>query len=346
MYESFYGLSERPFAPSPDPRFLLLTRLCREALAQIEYGITERYPMTLLTGLPGTGKTTLLRAGVDRCIAADHLVVWISNPALSRAEWYEWLAAGFGLSERAACSKARFLLELSDLLHERLAGGRGAALVVDEAQALSAELLEELRLLANLETPTTKLLPIVLAATPELEERLRLPQHSALKQRVSLRSVLAPLDLDETAAYIEGRLRIAGGSGGRVFTADAVRAVRERSGGVPRLISLIAEHALISGFACRQRPIEASVVHEVGTDLDLGPSVSLARPSAEAAAPGSVGDPGERPLAPARSTLFGTIGDERSAAVDEEDDARRESALYRRKPVATGLSALWRRVTG
>lgn len=318
MYEAFYGLHERPFSANPDPRFLLLTSRYREALTQIEYGITERQPITLLLGPLGTGKTTLLRAAVEKSRAAGRMVVWMGNPALSRGEWYEWLAEGFGLTSAAAGSKTRCLVELHDLLLNRLACGLGSTLVVDEAQTLSPELLEEVRLLANIETSTTKLLPIVLGATPELGDRLRMAQHEGLKHRVTVRCSLAPLDLGETAAYVEGRIHIAGGSGVRVFTAGAVRAIHARSGGIPRVISLVCENALITGFALRQQPIEEAVVAEVCADFDLPGTAPSARVAMSASVFESVpiAPPAQAvrlrmELAPSRRPLFDLAADTR-----------------------------------
>jgi general secretion pathway protein A len=344
MYESYYGLRERPFSPSPNPRFLLLTPGYREALTQIECGIAERQPITLLLGPPGTGKTTLLRAAAEKCRAMGDLIVWVANSSLSRAEWNEWLAAGFGLDASAAGSKARCLWELQNLLGDRLRRGLGTALIVDEAQTLSPELLEEIRQLTNLETSAMKLLPVVMGATPELGDRLRQGQYAALKQRVSLRCSLAPLDLQGTAAYIEGRLHIAGGSGESVFTADTVREIYTRSGGVPRVINLLCENALITGFALRQRPIEPAVVGEVGADFDLPESAP-----AQAAPPGSVRDAraltAPAPTRPAKVPLRLTFDPAATAAalpVDARAQVASNPGWYRRRNLL-GLFAFSKR---
>ena len=272
MYERFFGLTERPFDLTPNPRFLYLTGRHREALSNLRYGVEGRKGVTLLIGEAGTGKTTLLRAALEE--QRDRLIqtVTVSNPALTRSEFFEFLAASFELSPNAANSKTRFLFELTRLVREQHEAGIVTALMVDESQSLSDELLEEIRLLANIETVTEKLLPVVLIGQPELADRLNEPQLRQLKQRIALRCVLTPLDLRETAAYIATRLRIAGGECGRIFTRDAVMTIHERSRGIPRSISVICDNALLSGFAADQRPVGRDIVLEVCNDFDLHPA--------------------------------------------------------------------------
>ena len=227
--------------------------------------------------------------------------MYLNNPTLTRAEFVEFLASEFGLSLEAQRSKATFLRELERLLRTRLAGGIMSALLIDEAQSLPYELLEETRLLANMETPTDKLLPVVLAGQPELADRLNEPSLRQLKQRVALRCDLVPLELHETAAYIAARLDRAGGRSAGIFTREAVEAIHVASGGIPRTISVICDNALISGFAADQRPVGAGIVLDVCRDLDFGRGPALnapapTRPKAaqrEAHDPSTAGDRGE-----------------------------------------------------
>ncbi|HEX5473167.1 MAG TPA: AAA family ATPase [Vicinamibacterales bacterium] len=272
MYERFFGLNERAFDLTPNPRFLYLTPRHREALSNIRYGVEGRKGVTVLIGEAGTGKTTLLRAALEQQQGRRIQTVTVSNPALTRMEFFEFLAASFELSPNAANSKSRFLFELTRLVRDQHEAGVVTALMIDESQSLSDELLEEIRLLANIETPSEKLLPVVLIGQPELADRLNQPQLRQLKQRVALRCVLTPLDLRETAAYIATRLRIAGGECARVFTRDAVATVFERSGGIPRTISVICDNALLNGFAADQRPVGRDLVLEVCRDFDLRPT--------------------------------------------------------------------------
>ncbi len=249
MYERFYGLHERPFDLTPNPRYLFLTAKHREALSNIEYGIVGRKGITLLIGEAGTGKTTLIRAAIEAVRKPSTRCVYLSNPTLVRSEFYEFLAAGFGISEQAARSKARFLIELEESVMARQRAGGFTALIIDEAQSLPVDLMEEVRLLANLETATEKLLPVVIAGQPELADRLNDPSLRQLKQRVALRCDLGALTIQETAAYVAGRIRIAGGEVAQIFTRDAVVTIHERSRGIPRTISVICDNALVSGFA-------------------------------------------------------------------------------------------------
>lgn len=269
MYEQFYGLAERPFDLTPNPKYLFLTPSHREALSSLEYGMSARTGVTVLIGEAGTGKTTLIRATLEARDPGKTKAIYLNNPTLSRSEFLEFLAGEFGLPAELALSKTRLLKELEvalvDLHREKVT----PALIIDEAQSLPHELLEEIRLLANIETVQDKLLPIVLAGQPELAERLNHPSLRQLKQRVGLRCQLRQLNLAETGAYITARLAVAGGQAATVFTREAVMIIHERSQGIPRLVSVICHNALISGFALSQRPITASVVREVCEDFDL-----------------------------------------------------------------------------
>jgi general secretion pathway protein A len=269
MYEQFYGFRELPFELTPNPRFLFLTHRHREALTSLRHGISTAKGIVVLIGEAGTGKTTLVRTVLDE--HADGLVrcLYLNNPTLTRDEFIEFLATGLGLSDRAAHSKAALLVDLERALLERRSRGEITALLIDEAQSLPYELLEEVRLLANMETPTEKLLPVVLTGQPELAGRLNEPSLRQLKQRIALRCDLAPLTLQETASYIAARIRTAGGDSARVFTREAVMLIHERSGGIPRVISVVCDNALVTGFALERRPVGHAVVLDVCRDFDL-----------------------------------------------------------------------------
>jgi general secretion pathway protein A len=269
MYRRFYGLREPPFELTSDPKFLYMTARQREALSNLEYGLSAPKPLTLLIGEAGTGKTTLLRAALasDRCRAVH--CVYVNNPALTREEFLATLATGFNLGASAAQSKAILLQELERVLHERRASGQSMALVIDEAQSLSRELLEEVRLLGNIETPTDRLLSLVLAGQPELGLRLEEPGLRQLKQRVVLRCETAALDLRETAAYIASRIQVAGGVPATLFTQDAVTIIHASSRGIPRTINVMCDNALVSGMALNRQPVDRAIILEVCRDFAL-----------------------------------------------------------------------------
>lgn len=269
MYEHFYGLNERPFDLTPNPRFLFLTSSHRDALATMEYAIAGRKGLTLVLGPPGTGKTTLVHAALERYKGGSARAVYLGNPTLSREEFFEFLAQELGLSAHAATSKAAFLRELRADLVKQHSLGTVTALIIDEVQAMSDGLLEELRLLENLETPSEKLFPVVLVGQPEFAGRLRQPALLPLRQRVALRSMLSPLSRKEVAVYIAERIRIAGGDGTQVFTPEAVALICDASGGIPRNISVVCDNALVNGYALDERPVGAAVIAEVCRDFDL-----------------------------------------------------------------------------
>src|SRR5262249_35584369 len=269
MYERFFDLREPPFELTSDPRFLDRAPRHREALANLEYGVSQGKPVTLLTGEPGTGKSTLLHAAMRADTCRHVRWVYVANPALTRDEFVTLLAGEFELSARAASSKGALLGELRGKLLERRAAGEAFALVMDEAQAMSPGLLEEVRLLGNLESETERLLPIVLAGHPEFVNVLAQPALLPLRQRIALRCTVGPFDVAETASYIASRLRTAGGDASRVFTRDAVILSHELSKGIARMINVVCDNALVTGLALDRRPVDSAAVMEVAADHHL-----------------------------------------------------------------------------
>ncbi len=269
MYLEHYGLRELPFELTPDPKFLFVTSRHGEALSNLEYGLTSAKSLIVLIGEAGTGKTTLLRTAVESERCSNVRCVFLNNPSLTRDEFVNTLATRFELRPEAARSKAVFIDHLERHLRETRANGVITALVVDEAQRLSFELLEEVRMLANIETARQKLLPLVLAGQPELGLRLEEPSLRQLKQRVALRCEILPFTRNETASYIASRVKLAGGVPSRLFTRDAVLLIHEYSGGIPRTINVLADNALVTGMALGDPIVGSSVVQEVARDFAL-----------------------------------------------------------------------------
>ncbi len=258
MYEAFYNFRERPFNLTPDPKYLFLSERHREALAHLLYGIRQRCGFILLTGEVGTGKTTLCRA-LLHSLDEDTEIALIFNPNLSAVELLQAVNREFGLP---GLSESRKVLvdELNAHLLERRRAGKNLVLLVDEAQNLIPPVLEELRLLSNLETETEKLLQIVLIGQPELKELLARPELRQLDQRMSVRYHLDTLDPNETAAYIDHRLHVASDSPRVQFTGPGVRRLYRFSRGAPRLINILADRALLLGFTQSRRRISRGVI--------------------------------------------------------------------------------------
>lgn len=282
MYKKFFGLKENPFNVNPDPRYLFLTRHAQEALACLTYGIQSRKGFILLTGEVGTGKTTLLNRLLDWLHGEQISTAFVFNSRLNVTQFFDFMVADFGIpceSLSAKTRKSQVLLRLNQWLLERYRSGKTAALIVDEAQNLSPQVLEEIRLLTNLETSTEKLLQIVLSGQPELEQKLNQVQLRQLRQRITLRCKTYPLTLEETQGYIAERSRIAGADGQPLFSLGAVDAVYNYARGIPRVINLLCEHALISAFVDQRKPVSAETIDEVAHEFQLDEVEPIAPPA-------------------------------------------------------------------
>jgi type II secretory pathway predicted ATPase ExeA len=267
MYKSFFGLRANPFEASPDPRFLFLRPQIREALACLQYGIAARKGFVVMTGEVGTGKTTLLRAVLDTFAKGRTSTAFIFNPRLDVLDFFEFVLTDFGIPI-VSRTKSGMLLQLNHWLIERYRAHQLCAIIIDEAQNLSLELLEEIRLLTNLETSSEKLVQIVLSGQTELEEKLYHPSLVQLRQRISLWCKTQPLTEEETQAYVKERLRIAGACQ-QVLLPEAVELVYRYSKGIPRIINFLCESALICAYAEQINPVPAHIVESVGLELDI-----------------------------------------------------------------------------
>jgi general secretion pathway protein A len=268
MYLQFYGLREAPFNPTPDPKFLFQSTRHREALAQLLYGVRERKGFIVLTGEIGTGKTTLLRSLLARLDRDTH-VAYIHNSALEIEGLLEYMLQDWGVKSTAT-THAQRLFELNEFLIDQHRQGLSPVLVIDEAQNLSLATLEAVRLLSNFETTSQKLMQILLVGQPELRHKLNTPELRQLKQRIGLRCHIGPLSPDETRLYIRHRLRIAGASDAGIFTDAAIQRITEYSEGTPRVVNIVCDHCLLSGFADSKRRIDTGVVDEAIEYLEEG----------------------------------------------------------------------------
>lgn len=268
MYKKFYGLQENPFNVTPDPRYLILTPHAEEALACLTYGVMNHKGFILLSGEVGTGKTTLLNKMLEGLRLQGVATAFVFNVRFNVPQFFDYVLADFGLPHEPRL-KSQMLLSLNQWLVERYQAGGTTALVIDEAHLMSSELLEEVRLLTNLETSSEKLLQIVLSGQPELEHRLRRPDLRQLRQRITLRTKTYPLALEETRQYVVERLKVAGSDGRPTFTPEAVELIHKYARGIPRVINTLCEHALINSFADQQPLIGTEVIQGVAKDFEL-----------------------------------------------------------------------------
>ena len=287
MYKKFFGLRENPFNVNPDPRYLFFTQAMEEAMSALTYGIDTRKGFLLLTGEVGTGKTTLLNRLLDWLRGRNVATAFVFNSHLNVNQLFDFILNDFE-SPCEERSQSLRQIRLNEWLLDRYREGQSAVLIVDEAQHLSFEVLEEIRMLTNLETATEKLLQIVLSGQPELEDRLKLPQLRQLRQRITIRTKTRPLTLDETRGYITERLRIAGGDSREIFSADAIIAIHKYAKGIPRVTNLLCEHTLINAYVDQQAEVQPALVEEVAREFELqeaAPSAAAVQESASAEDP-------------------------------------------------------------
>jgi len=279
MYKSFFGLKENPFNVNPDPRYLFLTKQIEEALSGLMYGIQTRKGFITLTGEVGTGKTTLVNRLLDWLHLRRTKTAFLFNSRMNTNQLFDFIMAEFDIPCENK-SKSQQLMKLNHWLLERYRAGETAVLIVDEAQNLTFPVMEEIRLLTNLETSTEKLLQIVLSGQPELEEKLKLPQLRQLRQRITLRCKTMPMTKEQTHDYIQERLRIAGADGQQaIFSAQAIDSIHYFSMGIPRVINLLCEHALINSFVEQQKIVEPKMVEDVAREFQLDEVEPLAPPA-------------------------------------------------------------------
>jgi general secretion pathway protein A len=277
MYKKFFGLRLNPFDLTPDPTRFVSTKRHNEALAALYYGIRWHKGFVVVTGEVGTGKTLLLRCLLKLLKdSSDVAYAYLFNSRMSANEFLQYILSDFGLPASGK-NKSELLLELGRFVLAREAKRLTTVLIIDEAHHLSGELLEEVRLLSNLETTDDKLLQIVLVGQPELDEKLDSPELRQLKQRIALRAQLGPLELEETREYIAKRLKIAGIEDGLqvIFPREAIAAVYRYSKGLPRLVNTICENGLIAAYAKQSSVVTPDMIEDVARQFRLGASVQV-----------------------------------------------------------------------
>ncbi|HEX8184570.1 MAG TPA: AAA family ATPase [Blastocatellia bacterium] len=270
MYLEFYGLKEMPFGLTPDPRYIFKTESHLEVLATIKYGVEQNKGLIVVTGEVGCGKTTILRAALQS-LGEDVLAVYIFNPFLTAAEFFEQLAMEMELQIPKGASKPEQLATLARFLSWRHSQGLRTVLIVDEAHGLPSVLLEEIRLLMNFETNSEKLLQVILSGQPELDEVLNHQNLRQLKQRISLRGSIKPLSIFEINKYIRFRLKQAGAENVNLFDNGAVKLIGQVSHGIPRVINNICDNAMLYGYASGSEVITRDIIEEVIAALNLAP---------------------------------------------------------------------------
>lgn len=259
MYTNYFGFNEKPFTLTPNPRFIFLSKNHKEAFAHLLYGINSHYGFIELIGEVGTGKTTVLRTLLGQLQDNNYRTALIFNPSLTGIELLRSINTEFGIDATSSYTN-ELLAELNRFLLEENACGRTVVLVIDEAQNLDPAVLEQIRLISNLETEDDKLIQIVLAGQPELEVLLAKPELRQLNQRIAVRYRLTPISMEETGAYVQHRLKVAGESGGVSFSDCALKEIYLYTGGVPRLINILCDRTLLTAYGDEHRNVDAGVV--------------------------------------------------------------------------------------
>ncbi len=265
MYTSFFGFKQKPFQLTPDPEFLFLSRVHKRALTYLNYGITENSGFILVTGEIGTGKTTIIRTLLKR-IPQEIKIARINNTKVTSDQLISMINEDFGLDTKGK-DKIQMVSELTDFLIKQYAAGGRATIIIDEAQNLTLDLLEEVRLLSNLETDKSKLLQIMLIGQPELNITLSRRELEQLRQRIAINTYISHLNREETEEYIKHRLRVAGNAGGVRFEKGVMDVIYDFSKGIPRLINIICEFSLLAAFIDEKRAIDMSLIREIMGDL-------------------------------------------------------------------------------
>ena len=266
MYTKFYGFKAKPFEITPDPKFLYLSESHKEALAHLTYAVKERKGFTVITGEVGTGKTTLVQTLLSRLNGSTR-TAYIFNPKLGSTDFLHYICEDLGLKAQKK-SKGQYLTQLHGFLMDCYSRNENVVLIIDEAHTLDPKLLEEVRLLTNLETPKSKLLQVILIGQPELNDILNSPEFRQLKQRVSLRYHLQPLNKEEAKEFIKRRLRMAGAVDPDLFTLKALKEIYRYSKGIPRLINIVCDNALLAGYSADQKVIGHKIIHDVINHLE------------------------------------------------------------------------------
>jgi general secretion pathway protein A len=268
MYPSFFGLKENPFSMTPDPHFIYLGKNHQEALSRLIYGIWQKKGFIAMTGEVGTGKTTLIHYLLNKLSGVEHTkTAFLFNPKLPVNDFFAYILKDLGVNGHGS-TKGDYVHALYQELLQAYQKGQRVVLFVDEAQGLSPELLEEIRLLSNLETGKSKLLQIVLIGQPELNKTLLKPEFRQLRQRINMRYHLQPLSEKETKEYIQKSLRIAGAKRS-VFTKQAIKEIYRYSGGMPRMINILCDNSLLGGYSSNRRIIDKKLVKEAAKELQL-----------------------------------------------------------------------------
>jgi type II secretory pathway predicted ATPase ExeA len=279
MYKGFFELKDNPFNVSPDPRYLFLTKEVEETLSSLMYGIQTRKGIITLTGEVGTGKTTLINRVLDWLRQRATRTAFLFNSRMNSSQLFDFILAEFDIPCESR-SKSQQLMKLNQWLLERFTSGETAVVIIDEAQNLTFPVLEEIRLLTNLETSTEKLLQIVISGQPELEEKLNLPQLRQLRQRIMLRCKTGALTKEQTRDYVLERLRIGGAAASAqpIFSPVAMETIHLYSMGIPRVVNLLCEHALINAYVEQQRPIQPKIIEDVAREFKLDEVEPIASP--------------------------------------------------------------------
>ena len=324
MYTSFFGLNCNPFQLTPDPEFLFLSREHKKALIFLNYGISSNAGFILVTGEVGTGKTTIIRK-ILKGLNKDIRVARVNNTLVSSEQLISMINDDFGIETKGK-DKTRMLRDLSDFIINQYAQGLRTALIIDEAQNLSSELLEEIRLLSNLETDKSKLLQIILLGQPELKKTLAIPELRQLRQRISISCHINPLDRAEAEKYVLHRLEIAGNRGAVSFLEGALDALHSATRGIPRLINIFCDFLLLAAFTEGTKAITADLVREVAQDLD---SENRYWGDSPREGGNDAGDTALQPVLKRLDNLESAMHSHRESSIDIEKIADRVTTLER-----------------